>query len=368
MHTIIRRGWWLLLAATVLAGRSGAAEVRYEIQFPNLPGYVTLKCDFHMHTVFSDGLVWPTVRVAEAWRQGLDAIAITDHIEYQPHQKDVPTQHGRAYELALSSAATHDLLLIRAAEITRPTPPGHFNALFLTDVGALDTPDFVEAIRRANAQGAFVCWNHQGWQGPDKGRWLDLHTTLYEHKWFQGMEISNYVDDEYYPAAHQWCLEKNLTLLGTTDIHDTDLRSKSNSGDHRNMTLVFAQARTLEAVKEALFAGRTVVWFKDQLIGRKEYLEPLFKRCVEVVPPRVWPQKIGWVQVRNLGEADIQLERPGNWRPERLLLPARSTTLVKAVFGPKSQLLQLKYTATNFLIAPGKALDVVLTVPKPSAE
>ena len=56
-------------------------ETRHEIQFPDVPGYQTLKCDFHMHTVFSDGLVWPTVRVNEAWRTGLDAISITDHIE-----------------------------------------------------------------------------------------------------------------------------------------------------------------------------------------------------------------------------------------------------------------------------------------------
>ena len=28
-----------------------------------------------MHTVFSDGTVWPTVRVTEAWEEGLDAMA-----------------------------------------------------------------------------------------------------------------------------------------------------------------------------------------------------------------------------------------------------------------------------------------------------
>ena len=49
------------------------AQRRNEIQVPDLDGYTTLKCDFHMHTVFSDGLVWPTVRVDEAYREGLDA-------------------------------------------------------------------------------------------------------------------------------------------------------------------------------------------------------------------------------------------------------------------------------------------------------
>jgi len=32
---------------------------RKTINLPDLPGYVTLKCDFHLHTVFSDGNVWP---------------------------------------------------------------------------------------------------------------------------------------------------------------------------------------------------------------------------------------------------------------------------------------------------------------------
>ncbi len=33
------------------------------MDFPNILGYKTLKCDFHQHTVFSDGDVWPSIRV-----------------------------------------------------------------------------------------------------------------------------------------------------------------------------------------------------------------------------------------------------------------------------------------------------------------
>ena len=59
-------------------------KARQEITLPMIDGYQLLKCDFHMHTIFSDGIVWPTLRVQEAWEEGLDAIAITDHIEGQP--------------------------------------------------------------------------------------------------------------------------------------------------------------------------------------------------------------------------------------------------------------------------------------------
>ena len=59
------------------------SQYRTEINIPGFDGYQTLKCDFHIHTVFSDGTVWPSVRVQEAWQEGLDVIAITDHLEYR---------------------------------------------------------------------------------------------------------------------------------------------------------------------------------------------------------------------------------------------------------------------------------------------
>ena len=74
-----------LLASAIFIATSALAhnpvmQARTAVNIPDVPGYVTLKCDFHIHTVFSDGYVWPTVRADEAWREGLDAIAITDHI------------------------------------------------------------------------------------------------------------------------------------------------------------------------------------------------------------------------------------------------------------------------------------------------
>lgn len=34
-------------------------QKREFIQIPDVNGYKILKCDFHQHTVFSDGMVWP---------------------------------------------------------------------------------------------------------------------------------------------------------------------------------------------------------------------------------------------------------------------------------------------------------------------
>ena len=52
-------------------------KARKEIRLPEIDGYNLLKCDFHIHTIFSDGIVWPTLRIQEAWEEGLDAIDIT---------------------------------------------------------------------------------------------------------------------------------------------------------------------------------------------------------------------------------------------------------------------------------------------------
>ena len=34
-------------------------QTRVNYRLPDIPGYITLKGDFHMHTPFSDGTVWP---------------------------------------------------------------------------------------------------------------------------------------------------------------------------------------------------------------------------------------------------------------------------------------------------------------------
>ncbi len=347
----------LLLLASSFVSAVGQ-EARTEIAFPDLPGYVTLKADLHMHTVFSDGSVWPTVRVAEVWRQGLDVMAITDHIEYQPKKDDVRTQHNRPYELAAGDAKACGLLLIHAAEITRDTPPGHFNAIFLQDAAKLETPEFLGAVKAANDQDAFVFWNHQGWKGEEAGSWRDVHTTMFQQKMFQGMEVCN--GGSYFPTAHRWCLEKNLTMLGNSDIHAPDLRLQSSGADHRTMTLVFARERTAEAVKEALLAGRTAVWFENQLIGRREYLEPLFQQAVTIPVAPVRQGKRVWLQLKNSCACDVQLQRAGGNGPASITVPAESTVLVRVTTAANDTPLDLRYTATNLLVEPETGLSVTL--------
>jgi hypothetical protein len=43
------------------------------------------------------------------------------------------------YEIAQRRAKEKNILLVKVTEITRDTPPGHFNAIFLEDINSLDT-------------------------------------------------------------------------------------------------------------------------------------------------------------------------------------------------------------------------------------
>ena len=108
------------------------------ISFPDTEDYLTISSDLHTHSVFSDGHVWPNIRVAEALKDNLDSIAITEHLEYQPHTKYIPNvDRNDAYKEALEAAADSDLIVISGSEITREMPPGHLNAVFINDANDL---------------------------------------------------------------------------------------------------------------------------------------------------------------------------------------------------------------------------------------
>jgi len=348
-------------------------RARTPVRIPDIPGYKTLKCDFHTHTVFSDGSVWPDIRSEEAWREGLDAIAITDHIEYQPHKEDLPTKHNRSYEIAKPRGDDLRVIVIRGSEITRKMPPGHLNAIFLEDCRRLETEDWRDAVKEAHQQGAFIFWNHPGWRGQQAdgvARWYDEHAELLKAGQLHGLEVVN--SREYYPEAHAWCLDHNLALLSNSDIHNPlNLDYDVPAGDHRPLTLVFATAATPEAIKEALFARRTAVYSGKLLIGRQEFLLPVFEQSVSLRNPVVTlrPGQRVYVQVTNDSDVtyELSLAEPvsGLTATRELKLPGGKTALLElrrneddAYTGERD--VALPYQVKNLLVAPAEALPVTL--------
>jgi hypothetical protein len=339
--------------------------LRENIIIPDVNGYKVLKCDFHMHTVFSDGLVWPTIRNQEVWEDGLDAFAITDHIEYQPHKADVNTDHNRAYELLKNVAPKNNLILVKGSEITRNTPPGHFNAIFIKD-----SSPFIEdrkkefdrdALMKAAEQNAFIFWNHPGWQPNIEGsyEWLPLIDDLYKNNALHGIEVINGFG--VHLKALDWCVDKDLTVMGSSDIHnliDHDY-DRSKEYVHRTMTLVMAKDRTPESIREALDEGRTVAWASKILAGKEEHVRNLFDACVQLMPSHFTEKKdngdtINYYEIRNNSDLYFELVLSEGNATKQIILYPRSFQIISAAGGQSS----LSYDVVSTYIRSNKHLNV----------
>ena len=274
---------------------------RREIVIPDVEGFQVLKGDYHIHTLFSDGDVMPADRVAEAYQNGLDAIAITDHIEYRPFfggggrfpLRERNDDYNLSYEIAKPVADSKKLLLVRGTEITKSRmPPGHFNALFVEDVNpiAAEVADWRKMLRTAVEQGGFIQWNHPGWAAPGSGglehgepmRFTAEHEEAHQQGLMHGIEIFN--GSEYYPIVSDWCNERDLAVIANSDIHRTELTAYGIHNPLRPITLALAKERSVESLREAFFAKRTIGWAAGMLWGREPWLAALFRASVEIKP------------------------------------------------------------------------------------
>ncbi len=361
----------------LLINAATAQHIRDEIDLPDIPGYQTLKCDFHMHTVFSDGNVWPPIRVDEAWLEGLDAICITEHIEHQSHEKDIPAgDHNRSYELAKGRAEALDIILIQGAEITRKNPPGHFNAIFIKDAAKLDVDEWRDAMKAAIDQGAFLFWNHPGWRQPDKiPIWYDEHTEIMKNGWMHGMEIVNH--HSHYPLAFDWCLDKEITILGNSDVHHlSGVSWNLSEGKHRPVTLVFAKERSAAGIREALDARRTAVYFENSLYGEEQYLKSLIDAAVQIKRPTLQAKGNSTVYLQIINTSDLSMKLITASKsiqvshPTEFKLPAQRTTAIAIKphkeLKPGKYLIKLAYTVDNAQVKPdtGVRIEIPFTLIK----
>lgn len=330
------------------------------IAFPDVPGYHTIKADLHIHTVFSDGSVWPTIRVEEALRDGLDAVAMTDHLEVQPHAEDIPhPDRNRSFEIAREAAAGHDLIVINGSEITRRMPPGHANAVFVEDANRLLNEDAMAVFREAERQGAFTFWNHPMWtaQKPDGIPSLTpMHRTLIAEGLLDGIEVVN--QHTYSEEALRIALEHDLTILGTSDIHGLiDWDYHVHEGGHRPITMAFASERTAEALRDALQAGRTAVWYDNTLIGREAHVTPLLEASLQIEGATYQPDTaVLEVRIRNRSDARFVLQRRHDMahhtRTGLVTIEPHATTTLQVKPGERVGRLTLAFEVLNAVTAP----------------
>jgi predicted metal-dependent phosphoesterase TrpH len=284
---------------------------RREIILPEVNGFTVYKADLHTHSIFSDGSVTPEFRVQEAWLEGLDVLAITEHLEYRPYEQkmvnflnDLLPEGTKAtntniigtgktdkdgiksdlnYPVRLAEAAAkgYGLTIIPGIEITRtPETIGHFNALFTKDNNTIHDTDPLQAFRNARAQGALVMNNHPGWRRKN----LDMsepERKAYAEKLIDGVEVMN--GGEFYPRVIDYALEQGVFIASNTDIHGSSAEEyfvTTEGAVMRNMTFILAKDNSLESLKEALKACRTLAYSFGTIAGEESLLKAFFKASI----------------------------------------------------------------------------------------
>lgn len=287
---------------------------RTEIILPQVKGYNLYKADLHVHTIYSDGELTPRQRVREAWYDGLDILAITDHLEARNYEKYILRAHaphnpeGKAHKYYHAGSvrllpdgsdpgircdlnATFDeaqeyvkkegypLLLIKGCEISRkPQEQGHFNALFLTDIQGIYNIDTKETFRNVHKQGGLVIHNHPGYRRKttEKSEW---QKEVYKEGLFDGVEIVN--GTTFYPKMIRRCIDEKLIMVGGTDTHRPTSGQYKDMGFFRTMTFILAKENTEKAIKDALLKHRTITYSGGELMGEERWLAEFVNAAID---------------------------------------------------------------------------------------
>ena len=281
---------------------------RTEIILPEVNGFKCYKGDFHIHTSYSDGRVNPKGRVLEAWYDGLDVIAITDHYEGTSGLKGAlkvaaplspdgkPLEYKSARDAGHATAdfnAIHKeaewqlkhsgfpMLIIKGCEMARePKEYGHFNCLFLKDINSVYDPDIAEAFKKVKKQGGIVIHNHPSYRRPggttDKS---ESHKKLYDAGLIDGVEVANGVN--FYPHMVRRCIDEKLTIFGNTDEHVLTAYRFGSLNCYRTMTLIFAKDLTEKAIKDAILKHRTLAYVCGYIAGEEKLLSDFINAAVD---------------------------------------------------------------------------------------
>lgn len=334
-------------------------EIRHEIILPQVRGLNIYKADLHTHTIFSDAHVTPEYRVQEAWLDGLDVIAITEHVEYRDYEQKMidflsgylpadteavntnlldkgPEKGGIQVDLNLpirlaeKAGERYGIVVVPGAEISRtPETIGHYNAIFVKDINTIYHPDCYESFRRAKAQGALVVHNHPGWRRPSM-EIGPFEQRAYDEGLIDGIETFNSAD--LYPQAIDRAKKYGFFMVGATDAHISVARDYLMHTPIRNMTMIFAKDKSLESLREALVNGMAIAYGWGTLSGEESLLKDLFKASMQTRVERTDAKGVRTVAITNTTSISYTL-RIGDDNP--FALAPFTTATVQVAAGAK---------------------------------
>ena len=358
-----------------------------KIVIPDTDEFHVLTGDMHVHTIFSDGNVWPTTRVEEAYAEGVEVICITDHLDDR-HRRllkngDFTRDRNYSYDVAAKMGEDLGVMVIKGAEISRGMPPGHFNTYFISDVEPIAVASdnhtdhqkgMLAGLSQAQKQNAFCVWNHPHWyaQQPVEVLWHKEHEEIYKKGYMHAIEVYNSCDGFCF-EAFQWALDKNLTLICGTDVH-TPMFMEYNfpAGELRPVTLIFAKEYSQKGVREALEQRRTAVFADGCVYGDEKLLTQLMDACLKVKDVE-FGEKKAFVTLENVSSIPMRMHRNGDvanvtYSRFEVILPFESDKYICRDLVYKSPLTVDEFTMSfkleNFYVAPGKNFIYTITIKK----
>jgi len=266
----------IAVASVTLAAASASAQILSEVSashgeranlaFPRIGGYEVLVGDFHVHTTHSDGVLPTRERVLEAYLNGYTALAITDHgnVEAYAEAKPLADALGIVLLRGVESGVNREQHWVFLGFGDDYTPRNAHNlAATPEEAETTGRTYYRDELKKIADDGglAFYPHPHYGWREPEE--WARRKGILV------GVEVLNSCTDSgwggeqwlgrwCYPFAFDWALEKDLTILANSDIHEAH-----KDAFPRARTLVLVKERTPEGVLDAIRAGRTLAGFPD---------------------------------------------------------------------------------------------------------
>ena len=148
-------------------------------------------------------------------------------------------------------------------------------------------------------------------------------------------------------------------------IRDRDYDSSKN--EHRPVTLILSEKRNQNSIKEALLDRRTIVFYKNKLIGKEENLVPLLNSILGF-------KSLGYrgdtsilrVEISNNSSSDMTLKNLSAYNFSRsddyIFIPKNETKTIMVKTLEVIKAIKLKFEVLNAITAPKKHAVVEATI------
>ena len=155
--------------------------------------------------------------------------------------------------------------------------------------------------------------------------------------------------------------------MGTSDVHNLiDWDYKPHSGGHRPVTLILSKARNEGSIKSALFSRRTVVWYKDLLIGEEKNVDMLVKACLEISSASyMYSSSVLKVKIKNNSDTKFTLKNKSGFTiandDDYIEVPPQDTVTIEVNTLKRLPEIDLDLIVLNAITAPKENLSLTLS-------